>query len=104
MRAASVGSSLGSQGVSGKKWNATRFLEILLHSYLEHIFYLKSRREGRMDRIDVALIGAGRMGQVHGPNAARTPGLRLRYVVDPRPDVAAAMSAATGAETATLEQ
>ncbi|WP_202843993.1 inositol 2-dehydrogenase [Luteimonas saliphila] len=57
-----------------------------------------------MDRIDVALIGAGRMGQVHGPNAARTPGLRLRYVVDPRPDAAAALAAATGAEAATLEQ
>ncbi len=57
-----------------------------------------------MQQIDVALIGAGRMGQVHGPNAAQTPGLRLRYVVDPRPGAAAAMAAATGAEAATLEQ
>src|SRR5690606_35103819 len=57
-----------------------------------------------MERIEVALIGAGRMGQVHGPNAARTPGLRLKYVVDPRPGAAAAMAAATGAEPATLEQ
>ena len=57
-----------------------------------------------MTRIDVVLIGAGRMGQVHGPNAARTPGLRLRYVVDPRLEVAGAMAAATGAEPATLEQ
>src|SRR3546814_7030212 len=38
-----------------------------------------------VERIDVALIGAGRMGQVHGPNAALHPGLRLKYVVDPRP-------------------
>ena len=57
-----------------------------------------------MTRIDVVLIGAGRMGQVHGPNAARTPGLRLRYVVDPRPEAAMAMAAATGAEPASLEQ
>ncbi|HRP72762.1 MAG TPA: inositol 2-dehydrogenase [Luteimonas sp.] len=57
-----------------------------------------------MERINVALVGAGRMGQVHGPNAAHMPGLRLRYVVDPRPDAAAAMAGATGAETATLEQ
>ncbi len=35
--------------------------------------------------MDVALIGAGRMGQVHGCNAARHPRLRLKHVVDPRP-------------------
>ncbi|MCW5580568.1 MAG: inositol 2-dehydrogenase [Luteimonas sp.] len=57
-----------------------------------------------MTRIDVVLIGAGRMGQVHGPNAARTPGLRLRYVVDPRPEAAQAMADATGAQVATLAQ
>ena len=57
-----------------------------------------------MQRIKVALIGAGRMGQVHGPNAARMPGLRLRYVVDPRPEAASAMAEQTGAEVASLEQ
>lgn len=57
-----------------------------------------------MERIDVALIGAGRMGQVHGPNAARHPGLRLRYVVDPRPEAAGAMAQRFGADTATLAQ
>lgn len=56
-----------------------------------------------LDRIDVALIGAGRMGQVHGPNAARQPGLRLKYVVDPRP-ATAAFAAQYGAGMATLEQ
>jgi len=60
--------------------------------------------EGRVTWIDVVLIGAGRMGQVHGPNAARTPGLRLRYVVDPRPEAAQAMADATGAQVATLAQ
>ena len=56
-----------------------------------------------MERIDIALIGAGRMGQVHGANAAMLPGLRLRYVVDPRTDVAAARAADWSAEVATLE-
>lgn len=57
-----------------------------------------------MSCVDVVLIGAGRMGQVHGPNAARTPGLRLKYVVDPREGIARAMAATTGAAVATLEQ
>lgn len=56
-----------------------------------------------MERIDVALIGAGRMGQVHGPNAATHPGLRLRYVVDPRPQAAAEMATRWGAQVVALE-
>jgi len=57
-----------------------------------------------VERIDVALIGAGRMGQVHGGNAAAQPGMRLKYVVDPRADVAAERAAQWGAQPATLEQ
>lgn len=57
-----------------------------------------------MSRIDVVLIGAGRMGQVHGPNAAHTPGLRLKYVVDPREELAREMATATGAAVAPLDQ
>jgi myo-inositol 2-dehydrogenase / D-chiro-inositol 1-dehydrogenase len=56
-----------------------------------------------LDRINVALIGAGRMGQVHGRNAARHPRLRLRHVVDPRPE-AAAIAAELGADVASLQQ
>ena len=56
-----------------------------------------------MDRIEVALIGAGRMGMTHGSNAARHPGLRLKYVVDPRPD-AGAIAAGWGATVAPLAQ
>ena len=41
-----------------------------------------------MERIQVALIGAGRMGQVHGGHAARHPGLHLSHIVDARPGVA----------------
>src|SRR3546814_13092818 len=57
-----------------------------------------------VERIDVALIGAGRMGQVHGPNAALHPGLRLKYVVDPRPGAAAPLCERFGAAAATLAQ
>lgn len=57
-----------------------------------------------MERIDVALIGAGRMGQVHGTNAATHPALRLKYVVDPRPEAAAAMAGRFDAQVASLEQ
>jgi myo-inositol 2-dehydrogenase/D-chiro-inositol 1-dehydrogenase len=56
-----------------------------------------------VERIDVALIGAGRMGQVHGPNAARHPRLRLKSVVDPRPEAAEAMCRRFDARPATLE-
>lgn len=52
----------------------------------------------------MALIGAGRMGSVHGPNAGRHPGLRLKYVVDPRPDAAAVIGDAFGATNVSLEE
>ena len=57
-----------------------------------------------MERIDVALIGAGRMGQVHGANAARNPGLRLKYVIDANAQAAAAMCQRSGASVAHLDQ
>src|SRR5690606_20749399 len=56
-----------------------------------------------MDRINVALIGAGRMGSIHGPNAGRHPGLRLKYVVDPRADAAERLAAPFGAAHASLD-
>lgn len=56
-----------------------------------------------MDKIDVVLIGAGRMGQIHGPNAASHPGLRLKYVVDPRPG-ATSFAAEHGATMTSLNQ
>jgi myo-inositol 2-dehydrogenase/D-chiro-inositol 1-dehydrogenase len=53
-----------------------------------------------LEQIDVALVGAGRMGQVHGPNAAVHPGLRLKYVVDAREAAAAALAGRCGARVA----
>jgi myo-inositol 2-dehydrogenase/D-chiro-inositol 1-dehydrogenase len=55
-------------------------------------------------QFDVALIGAGRMGQIHGPNAARHPDLRLRYVVDTDTDAARQLGEPLGAGAARLEE
>lgn len=57
-----------------------------------------------MTKIDVALIGAGRMGSVHGANAGQNPKLRLKYIVEPRAEAAAPLCAAFGAENAALER
>ena len=54
--------------------------------------------------VNVALIGAGRMGQIHGPNAAQRPDLRLRYVIDTNAAAAAAIAEPLGARVATLEE
>lgn len=54
--------------------------------------------------MEVALIGAGRMGAIHGRNAAAHPDLHLKYVVDPRQDIAEALARSLGAAPATLER
>ena len=56
-----------------------------------------------MDRINVALIGAGRMGTIHGPNAGLHPLLRLKYVVDPRADAAERLAAPFAASCVALD-
>ncbi|MDQ0473274.1 inositol 2-dehydrogenase [Labrys wisconsinensis] len=50
--------------------------------------------------LDVCLFGAGLIGSVHAVNLARHPRVRLRYVVDPRPEAAARIAAQTGATVA----
>ena len=57
-----------------------------------------------MGQIEAALIGAGRMGSIHGANAAARPDMRIRYVIDPRPEAAGALAATLGAEVAGLDQ
>lgn len=54
------------------------------------------------EKIDVAIIGAGRMGQIHGPNAARHPLLRLRYIIETDAALAGALAQSTGAARAEL--
>ncbi len=51
----------------------------------------------------VALLGAGRMGQVHGRNAAANPRLDLVSVVDPNAEVADAMAAELGCAVGTMD-
>jgi myo-inositol 2-dehydrogenase/D-chiro-inositol 1-dehydrogenase len=53
---------------------------------------------------DVAILGAGRIGRIHGANAAAEGRLRLKYVVDPIPAAAQGLADATGARPATLEE
>jgi len=51
----------------------------------------------------VALLGAGRMGQVHGRNAAANPRLDLVAVVDPSAEAARAMAAELGCAVASAD-
>jgi myo-inositol 2-dehydrogenase/D-chiro-inositol 1-dehydrogenase len=54
--------------------------------------------------IEVAVIGSGRMGKIHGANVARHPGARLRYVVDVNADAASALAAQLGAEVTDIDR
>lgn len=49
------------------------------------------------DVVTLALFGAGRMGQIHGPNVARFANTRLKYVIDPSDEAARKLAAQTGA-------
>lgn len=51
----------------------------------------------------VALFGAGRIGQIHGANLAALPGVKLKYVCDPMGDSAARLATRLGAQTSTSE-
>jgi myo-inositol 2-dehydrogenase/D-chiro-inositol 1-dehydrogenase len=46
---------------------------------------------------NVALFGAGRIGQIHARNAAAASGLNLKYIVDPNQAAADALAKSTGA-------
>src|SRR2546425_10423230 len=54
--------------------------------------------------VDIALIGAGRIGKIHGGNLARQAGMRLRYVCDAVPQAASELAARLGATVASLDQ
>ncbi len=53
---------------------------------------------------DIALIGAGRIGRIHAANAAATPGVTLRYVIDAAADAADALADLHGAVATTVER
>jgi myo-inositol 2-dehydrogenase / D-chiro-inositol 1-dehydrogenase len=46
---------------------------------------------------NVALFGAGRIGQIHAKNAAARADLKLKYIVDPNREAAASLARLTGA-------
>jgi myo-inositol 2-dehydrogenase/D-chiro-inositol 1-dehydrogenase len=52
----------------------------------------------------IALLGAGRIGVIHGRNVAAHPALSLTYVVDPVESAAHALANRHGAQVATLER
>ena len=52
---------------------------------------------------NVAIFGAGRIGQIHARNAANSAELKLKYVVDPNRAAAEALAAHTGAVVADMD-
>jgi len=54
--------------------------------------------------ISIALLGAGRIGQIHGRNIAASSRATLAAIADPFPDGAQALSAATGAPVRTPDE
>lgn len=55
------------------------------------------------DHAVTVLVGAGRMGEIHARNAAATPSLELRYVVDEARSNADRLASAVGARSSTLD-
>ena len=54
--------------------------------------------------LDIAVIGAGRIGRIHATNASRHPRISLKYIVDPVDAAAAELASASGAKVADLEE
>ena len=54
--------------------------------------------------ISLAVIGAGRIGQIHATNAARNPGVTLAGVADAIPEPAAKLASALGTKVVTVDQ
>jgi myo-inositol 2-dehydrogenase/D-chiro-inositol 1-dehydrogenase len=53
--------------------------------------------------IKIALLGAGRMGALHGRNAAASPRFDLAWIIDPAEALAGKLAAETGAQVTSLE-
>jgi myo-inositol 2-dehydrogenase/D-chiro-inositol 1-dehydrogenase len=51
--------------------------------------------------LEIALIGAGRIGQIHGRNIAAHPGAKLRWVTDVNADAAGKLASQLGAQSGT---
>ena len=53
--------------------------------------------------IEVAIFGAGRIGKIHAGNIVRQPGVKLRYVIDPDSQAAAALASQHDASVGSIE-
>jgi len=53
--------------------------------------------------IELAVIGAGRMGAVHARHAAAHPGARLKYIVEPNAEFAIPLATELGAQVVELD-
>src|SRR5207249_4229856 len=58
----------------------------------------------RNTMIEFALFGAGRIGSIHAGNVARSPGVQLKYIVDPNAEYAQTLANRHGAQVATIPQ
>ena len=54
--------------------------------------------------LEIAVLGAGRIGRVHAGNIAAHPGARLAGIADSVPDAAARLAETLGARTLTVEE
>ncbi|MCB2013417.1 MAG: inositol 2-dehydrogenase [Sphingobium sp.] len=61
-------------------------------------------QRGQLIMFNVVLLGAGRIGAIHGRNIANHPALYLKYVVDPIGDAATRLANTLGAEVASTDQ
>ena len=52
---------------------------------------------------NVAILGAGRIGQIHASNLAALPGVNLKFVCDPMGDSAAQLAARLGARVSDVD-
>ena len=53
--------------------------------------------------LEIAVLGAGRIGRIHAGNIAAHPGARLAGIADTVPDAAARLAETLGTRTLTIE-
>jgi myo-inositol 2-dehydrogenase/D-chiro-inositol 1-dehydrogenase len=96
---------------------ATLRMKQKIHSQVnsEHVFFARRRTKAgpgvvprglsirRISMLRVGLLGAGRIGKIHGGNVAAHAGATLVAVADAVPAAAESLAAATGAKVASID-
>src|SRR5277367_1000018 len=74
---------------------------------MERIFFLSARcgwiGASEEERMRFGIIGAGRIGKIHGGNVAARPDSQVVFVADADPSAGAALAKATGAKVAEID-